>query len=73
MHEEADSVVIDDWDYGIPLSEISNMANVMKQELDGVVKDILAPLTLTERTKKVGRNEPCPCGSGKKYKKCCGS
>jgi uncharacterized protein YecA (UPF0149 family) len=22
---------------------------------------------------KVGRNEPCPCGSGRKYKKCCGS
>ena len=22
--------------------------------------------------KKVGRNEPCPCGSGKKFKKCCG-
>jgi uncharacterized protein len=22
---------------------------------------------------KVGRNAPCPCGSGKKYKKCCGS
>jgi preprotein translocase subunit SecA len=21
---------------------------------------------------KVGRNEPCPCGSGKKYKNCCG-
>ncbi|MCI7309269.1 MAG: SEC-C domain-containing protein [Prevotella sp.] len=21
----------------------------------------------------MGRNEPCPCGSGKKYKKCCGS
>jgi len=20
----------------------------------------------------VGRNDPCPCGSGKKYKKCCG-
>jgi uncharacterized protein YecA (UPF0149 family) len=28
----------------------------------------------TEQAKKVkvGRNEPCPCGSGKKYKKCCG-
>ena len=25
------------------------------------------------RTVKVGRNEPCPCGSGKKYKKCCGA
>jgi len=24
-------------------------------------------------TPKVGRNEPCPCGSGKKYKKCCGN
>ena len=24
-------------------------------------------------TKKPGRNEPCPCGSGKKYKKCCGA
>ncbi len=22
---------------------------------------------------KIGRNEPCPCGSGRKYKKCCGS
>ncbi|MGN1088792.1 MAG: SEC-C metal-binding domain-containing protein, partial [Huintestinicola sp.] len=24
------------------------------------------------RVKKVGRNDPCPCGSGKKYKNCCG-
>jgi len=24
------------------------------------------------RVQKIGRNEPCPCGSGKKYKKCCG-
>ena len=24
-----------------------------------------------KRVKKVGRNEPCPCGSGKKYKNCC--
>jgi len=24
------------------------------------------------RVAKVGRNDPCPCGSGKKYKKCCG-
>ena len=27
--------------------------------------------TVTRRQRKVGRNEPCPCGSGKKYKKCC--
>jgi preprotein translocase subunit SecA len=24
------------------------------------------------KAKEVGRNEPCPCGSGKKYKHCCG-
>ena len=28
--------------------------------------------TIVRDTKKVGRNDPCPCGSGKKYKKCCG-
>jgi len=25
-----------------------------------------------KKEKKIGRNDPCPCGSGKKYKKCCG-
>lgn len=28
--------------------------------------------TTVVNEKKTGRNEPCPCGSGKKYKKCCG-
>ncbi len=28
--------------------------------------------TTVRKEKKVGRNDPCPCGSGKKYKKCCG-
>jgi len=32
--------------------------------LDG---EIMPPASM----KKVGRNDPCPCGSGKKYKKCC--
>ncbi|MDE5592910.1 MAG: SEC-C domain-containing protein, partial [Clostridiales bacterium] len=27
---------------------------------------------VTPKTKQVGRNDPCPCGSGKKYKNCCG-
>ena len=28
--------------------------------------------TTIRKGKKIGRNDPCPCGSGKKYKKCCG-
>ena len=31
-----------------------------------------APAQAKRDAPKVGRNEPCPCGSGKKYKKCCG-
>ncbi len=30
------------------------------------------PETFVRQERKVGRNEPCPCGSGKKYKQCCG-
>ncbi len=30
------------------------------------------PVTFRHEVPKVGRNDPCPCGSGKKYKKCCG-
>jgi preprotein translocase subunit SecA len=30
------------------------------------------PVQPVKRAQKVGRNDPCPCGSGKKYKKCCG-
>lgn len=32
----------------------------------------VTPKPVKRETPKVGRNEPCPCGSGKKYKKCCG-
>ena len=32
----------------------------------------LRPAAYRREAPKVGRNDPCPCGSGKKYKKCCG-
>ncbi|MBT2571308.1 SEC-C metal-binding domain-containing protein [Planococcus sp. ISL-110] len=31
------------------------------------------PYEIAGNSEKVGRNDPCPCGSGKKYKKCCGA
>jgi preprotein translocase subunit SecA len=43
-----------------------------------VKKEAATPITAASQReavpagKKVGRNDPCPCGSGKKYKKCCG-
>lgn len=37
--------------------------------VDGDIKDDISPDAGVE---KVGRNEPCSCGSGKKFKKCCG-
>lgn len=48
---------------GLPLSELSNVAAMLRGAQPP------APVT----NQKIGRNEPCPCGSGKKYKKCCGA
>ncbi|HEV3444078.1 MAG TPA: SEC-C metal-binding domain-containing protein [Gemmataceae bacterium] len=47
---------------GLPLSEMSNLTGMLSE----------APTKPVTR-QKVGRNEPCPCGSGKKFKKCCGA
>ncbi len=35
------------------------------------LRNSMAARGFTEKAKKIGRNDPCPCGSGKKYKKCC--
>lgn len=44
-----------------------------KQTLDGKANDGKEKEKATpKRVNKVGRNDPCPCGSGKKYKQCCG-
>ena len=56
-----------DWLYELPawdnlLSEEERKALYKKQKLSGTVV----------KGKKIGRNDPCPCGSGKKYKQCCG-
>ena len=37
--------------------------------VDGDIKDDITP---NAKPRRVGRNEPCPCGSSKKFKKCCG-
>jgi SEC-C motif-containing protein len=45
------------------------------QRLDGrwYYLDGDTPKSTPVRASKIGRNEPCSCGSGKKYKKCCGA
>ena len=43
------------------------------QSLSRIRAELLSTTTDdVPKTKKVKRNQPCPCGSGKKYKKCCG-
>ena len=46
--------------------------NIPDQSVAGREAQVPAGITYTRETQKVGRNEPCPCGSGKKYKRCCG-
>ena len=42
--------------------------DVEEEETDNTTKRKIIAM----KTVKTGRNEPCPCGSGKKYKRCCG-
>jgi hypothetical protein len=44
----------------------------LERELEFRQKGSDFPLASVRNEIKVGRNDPCPCGSGKKYKKCCG-
>lgn len=56
-----------DWLYGLPQWE-----NIFsEEERKELYKEQKASGTI-RKEKKIGRNDPCPCGSGKKYKKCCG-
>ncbi len=40
-----------------------------EEDLSDLERKLMPPVRHVEA--KVGRNQPCPCGSGKKYKKCC--
>jgi preprotein translocase subunit SecA len=51
--------------------KISNVTYTHPNE-DGSVSEEADPATLAAEVPKVGRNDPCPCGSGKKYKLCHG-
>jgi len=45
--------------------ERKKVAKINEPQGDSTAKPVV-------KKKKIGRNDPCPCGSGKKYKKCCG-
>ena len=56
-----------DYLYGLPQWETILGEDKMKE----IAKEYKKSKTVI-KGKKIGRNEPCPCGSGKKYKHCCG-
>ena len=51
------------------IAEYAHLGRSIQQ----VISEAEADKTSQSREGKVGRNEPCPCGSGRKYKKCCGA
>ncbi|MFQ5653174.1 MAG: preprotein translocase subunit SecA [Planctomycetota bacterium] len=53
--------------------QFSDHGDRMEAGIQGSMREqrIIEPIRNKEA--KIGRNDPCPCGSGKKYKKCCGS
>ena len=56
-----------------PVSNLKNTeAKTYDPKNDDRPKERKIQKTVVNTEKKVGRNDPCPCGSGKKYKNCCG-
>lgn len=56
------------------LYSLPHWENVYSQEdLTRLYKEQKKSTTVVNQGPKIGRNDPCPCGSGKKYKKCCGA
>jgi preprotein translocase subunit SecA len=50
------------------------VAKPLIEGFEGGQQQTAKKVTLTpRRSAKVGRNDPCPCGSGRKYKNCCGA
>ena len=58
-----------DWLYG--LTEWNDIFDEEKQK--ELYKEQKRSQTVRHEGPKIGRNDPCPCGSGKKYKRCCGA
>jgi len=57
-----------DWLYGM-----SEWSNIFDDEKRKEIKKDFNRSKIVVKGDKIGRNDPCPCGSGKKYKKCCGN
>lgn len=55
---------------GIMVADLPN--EQLRLSLLKELAEVAPPKSLGEKKAKIGRNDPCPCGSGKKYKKCCG-
>ena len=53
-----------------PTVEVHQVVNAVYEDETASTSQV-ADKPMTEEGAKVGRNDPCPCGSGKKYKKCC--
>lgn len=56
-----------EWLYGM-----EEWGNIFDEEKRKQIKKDYNRSQIVVKGDKIGRNDPCPCGSGKKYKKCCG-
>ena len=59
-------------DTAITLMKVTIQKNEDGEVRQGVQRASNKPKTVVNSAAKIGRNDPCPCGSGKKYKNCCG-
>ena len=74
MFEDLTSAIQEDTATLLLKAELQRIPVLRKEEKRDFVTNQEGSTPVMRRPvhKKIGRNDPCPCGSGKKYKDCCG-
>ena len=72
LNEKKETYLIDKYNGKFKKAKLSLRKNIFLNDFNDDFSETDEPETFIRSSPKTGRNDPCPCGSGKKYKKCCG-
>ncbi len=70
-HEDRLKAPEEFFEHWLPMFTVSRYRELTDEELLQVVEDMAETVPVYPNAKEIGRNSPCPCGSGRKFKKCC--
>jgi preprotein translocase subunit SecA len=69
MHKQTGNIISPEFYSALQEKAVGDVK--LRRELNDYIKMALEPTEQQLKRGRVGRNEPCPCNSGKKFKNCC--